>query len=563
MKKGIEHIMKKAVVLYIIPFILYIALLGVMPLMEPDEARYSLIPSAMNQTGNYVTPHIKNTIYLEKPPLAYWMTALSFRMLGENDFSARLFTGLCAWGCILLTFFIGRHFRDEKAGLYAAAVFTISVLPFILGRLNILDVPLTFFLCLSIWLGYLSLTSEKKPYLYYFFYFTCALAFLTKGIIGVVFPFAVLVIWLVWAGRWRQILQLISPVGILIFLAVACPWLYLAQKENADFLWFFFVREHFLRFTTQMHGKTEPFYYFLPIIIAGTIPWSVYLIRAWRRKAIPEWLYRKDENKLLVVWFLFIFIFYSVSSSKLITYIIPVFMPVALFAGGLFRNYEEELPEPSGNKKIFYRLMVFTQSLIIMIALFGVPVLKRYADPDRGLVIMTSGYWWLYMIPALSAVVLMIFLPDWIARKYRRGWFLTVYLLCCLLLASIIFLLNDFLSPYRSTQVIRDEIARHVPPGQLFYQYRVNYYGIDFYNKIRTPIIEDFGELSDGIAKMPSEERKKYFLSVHDFYEKIEQEKEIYCLAQRPNLLKELQAKPWKVDILWENGEFYILRIRN
>lgn len=555
--------MKKAVVLYVIPFILYIVLLGVMPQMEPDETRYSLIPSAMNETGNYVTPHIKNTIYLEKPPLAYWVTSFSFRILGENDFSARLFSGLCAWGCILLTFFIGRHFRDEKTGLYAAAVLTISMLPFILGRLNILDMPLTFFLCLSIWLGYLSLTSEKKKYLYYLFYFTCALAFLTKGIIGVVFPFAVLVIWLIWAGRWRQILQLISPVGILIFLAVVCPWLYLAQKENADFLWFFFVREHFLRFTTQMHGKTEPFYYFLPIIIAGTIPWSVYLIRAWRHKAIPDWLYRKDENKFLVVWFLFIFIFYSVSSSKLITYITPVFMPVALFAGGLFRNYEEELPEPSGNKKIFYRLMVFTQSLIIIIALFGVPVLKRYADPDRGLVIMTSGYWWLYMIPALLAAVLMIFLPDWIARKYRRGWFLTIYLLCCLLLTSMIFLLNDFLSPYRSTLVIRDEIARRVPPGQLLYQYRVNYYGIDFYNKIRTPIIEDFGELSDGIAKMPAEERKKYFLSVNDFYEKIKQEKEIYCLAQRPNLLKELQAKPWKVDILWENGEFYILRIRN
>jgi 4-amino-4-deoxy-L-arabinose transferase-like glycosyltransferase len=555
--------MKKAVVLYVIPFILYIALLGVMPQMEPDETRYSLIPSAMNETGNYVTPHIKNTIYLEKPPLAYWATALSFRILGENDFSARLFTGLCAWGCILLTFFIGRHFRDEKAGLYAAAVLTISILPFILGRLNILDTPLTFFLCLSIWLGYLSLTSEKKKYLYYLFYFTCALAFLTKGIIGVVFPFAILVIWLIWAGRWRQILQLISPVGILIFLVVVCPWLYLAQKENSDFLWFFFVREHFLRFTTQMHGKTEPFYYFLPIIIGGTIPWSVYLIRAWQQKKWKEYLFQKDENKLLVVWFLFIFLFFTVSSSKLATYITPVFLPIALFAGSIFRNYEEELLEPSGRRKVFYRIIIFIQSLILAVALFGVPFLKRYADPDAGLVIMTSGYWWLYMVPALLVAVLMVFLPDWMARKYRSGWFLTIYLLCCLLLASMIFLLNDFLYPYRSTLVARDAIARYVPPDQLLYQYRVNYYGIDFYNKIRTPVVEDFGELGDGIAKMPVEEKKKYFLSVNDFYEKIKQENEIYCLAQRPKQLKELQANPWKVDILWENGEFYLLRIRN
>ncbi|MDD4862341.1 MAG: glycosyltransferase family 39 protein [Smithellaceae bacterium] len=555
--------MKKIYILLLVPFILYIALLGVMPLMEPDEARYGLIASAMNETGNYVTPHIKHTIYLEKPPLASWATAISFKIFGENDFSARLFTGLCAWGCILLVYFIGRHFRDEKTGLYSAAILTISVYPFMIGRINILDMPLTFFLCLSIWLGYLSIIREKRKYLYYLFYFTCALAFLTKGIIGVVFPFGILVLWMIWAGRWRQILQLISPVGILIFLAAVCPWLYLAQKENADFLWFFFVREHFLRFTTQMHGKTEPFYYFLPIIFAGTLPWSVYLIRAWQRKATTEWLYRKDENKFLVVWFLLILIFYSVSSSKLMTYIVPVFLPVSLFAGSIFRNYEEDLTEPAGKRKIFYRLIVIIQSFIVLAALFVVPILKRYADPDKGLVIMTSGYWWLYAMPVLLAVVLMIFLPDWIARKYRSGWFLTIYLLCCLLLASMIFLLNDFLSPYRSTFVARDAIARHVPPGQLLYQYKVNYYGIDFYNKIRTPIVEDFGELRDGVLKMPVEERKKYFLSVNDFHEKIRQEKEIYCITKRPKKLKELQANPWKINVLWENGEFFLLRIRN
>jgi 4-amino-4-deoxy-L-arabinose transferase-like glycosyltransferase len=237
--------MQKRYVLFLIPFILYIGLLCVMPQMEPDEARYSLIPSAMNHTGDYVTPHIKNTVYLEKPPLAYWVTAISFKIFGENDFAARLFAGLSAWGCILLTFFIGNHFRDEKTGLYAAAILTVSIFPFILGHLNILDMPLTFFLCLSIWFGYLSLIRQNKRYLYYLFYFACALAFLVKGIVGAIFPFAILFLWLIWSGRWRQILRLVSPAGILIFAIVVAPWLILAQKANADFLWFFFVREHF------------------------------------------------------------------------------------------------------------------------------------------------------------------------------------------------------------------------------------------------------------------------------------------------------------------------------
>jgi len=554
---------KKKYILFIIPFLLYVALLGVLPQMEPDEVRYSLIAAAMNETGNYVTPQIKNTIYLEKPPLVSWATAASFKIFGENDFSARLFSGLCAWGCILLVFWIGRRFRDEKTGLYAAAVLTISVFPFMLGRINILDMPLTLFLCLAIWLGYLSLADEKKRWLACGFYFACALAFLTKGIVGVVFPFAILVIWLIREGRWRSLPRLISPAGILIFLAVVCPWLYLAQKENPDFLWFFFVREHFLRFTTQMHGKTEPFYYFLPVLIGGTLPWSVFLIRAWQPAKWKERLFRKEENRFLAVWFLFVFLFYTVSSSKLATYIAPVFLPLALFAGNIFRGHEEAPSEPAGKREVFYRLLLWGQFLVIAAAVILPPVLKQYHDPSRGLVIMISNAWWICVLPVFLAAGLMTFLPDWIFRRKGAGWFSTMYLLCCLLLAGLLFPLNDFLSPYRSALTAKEAIARHVPRERLLYQYRVNFYGIDFYNKIRTPIVEDFGELGDGIMKMPEAERKAYFLSTQEFFEKGRREKEIYCITQHAERLKELQAQFARMEVLWENGAFYLLRIHN
>jgi 4-amino-4-deoxy-L-arabinose transferase-like glycosyltransferase len=555
--------MQKKYILFLIPLILYIGLLAVMPQMEPDEARYSLIPSAMNQSGNYVTPHIKNVVYLEKPPLVYWVTALSFKIFGENDFSARLFAALCAWGCILLTYFIGKHFRDEKTGLYAAALLTISVFPFALGRINILDMPLTFFLCLSIWLGYLFLTGEKKKYLYYLFYFSCALAFLTKGVVGVVFPFAILVLWLFWIGRWRELWKLFSPVGILIFLIVVCPWLILAQKENSDFLWFFFVHEHFLRFTTQMHSKTEPFYYYLPVIIAGTIPWSVYLIKAWKGKSIKEWLFSKEKNKLLIVWFFFIFLFYTTSSSKLAPYIAPVFLPLALFAGSIFRNYEDNTLEAIEKKKVLYRLAVIFQPLIIIIVLFLPPALKQYSDPEKGLVIMTSGSWWLYVLLPMLTAFLMIFLPDLIFNKLRRGWFLTVYLLCAVFLAGMLFPLNDFLAPYRSARVAKEAILRYVPVDQDLYQYRENFYGIDFYNKIRTPIVEDFGELLEGTVKLPPAEKKRYFLTREEFFQLCAQRKDVYCITQHKNKLSEIKEKLPKVEVLWDNGAFYLLHIKN
>jgi 4-amino-4-deoxy-L-arabinose transferase-like glycosyltransferase len=556
--------MQKRYILFLIPLILYIALLPTMPQMEPDEARYSLIASAMNESGNYITPHIKNVIYLEKPPLVSWVTAIFFKIFGESDFSARLFVALCAWGCILLAYFIGRHFRDEKTGLYAAMLLTISSFHFVLGRINILDMPLTFFICLAIWLGYLALKKQNKKYLFYLFYFACALAFLTKGIIGVVFPFGILIIWLIWTGRWRQIWKLFSPIGILVFLIVVCPWLIMAQKENSDFLWFFFVREHFLRFTTKMHGKTEPFYFYLPIIIGGILPWVVYLIKAWKNKYIADSLFSRDENKLLIVWLLLIFIFYTISSSKLPTYIAPMFLPLALFAGCIFKKYEEEIQSGTVNwKKHLYRIALILQSLIVIVALLLPPIFKKYSDAEKGLVIMTSNYWWLYIIIPVIVLVLMTFLPDLIYKKFKKGWFFSIYVFCAILLGSILFPLNDFLAPYRSAKVTKEAIAVHVPPDQDLYQYRVNFYGIDFYNRIRTPIVEDFGELSEGIAKMTEKERKHYFLSVEDFFKLCAEKKDIYCITQHNEKLRQIRQRFPKAEVLWDNKAFYLLHIKN
>jgi 4-amino-4-deoxy-L-arabinose transferase-like glycosyltransferase len=557
--------MQKKYILFLIPLILYIGLLATMPQMEPDEARYSLIASAMNESGNYVTPHIKNVIYLEKPPLVSWVTAVFFKVLGENDLAARLFTGLCAWGCIMLAYFIGRHFRDEKTGLYAAAILTVSCFHFFVGRINILDMPLTFFICLSIWLGYLALERKNQKYLFYLFYFTCGLTFLTKGLVGVVFPFAILVVWLIWIGQWRRVLQLFSPIGILIFLVVVCPWLILAQKENADFLWFFFVREHFLRFTTKMHGKTQPFYYFLPIIIAGTVPWSVYLIKAWKNKTFKDYFFKSDENKLLIVWFLFILLFYSVSSSKLITYIAPVFIPLSLVAACILKKYDTVLQsEEPVAKKIFFRVMIIIQSLLFVLALLAIPILQKLFPVEKGgLVIMISSYWWFYIIVPVITLTLMTFLPDLILRKYRKGWFFTIYVLSALFLGSLLFPLNDFLAPYRSAKVAREAIVRYVPAGEDLYQYRDNFYGIDFYNKIRTPIVEDFGELSEGIVKLAPEEKKRYFLSTNEFFELCAKKKDVYCITQHQKRLKEIRAKMPKTEVLWDNSVFYLLHIRN
>ncbi len=118
--------------------------------------------------------------------------------------------------------------------------------------------PLTFFVCLATWAGYRYFAGDgqRKGWLY-LLYVGSALAFLTKGLIGIAFPFAIMILWLFISKRWGDILRLFSPVGVILFLLISCPWIILVQKANKDFLWFFFIREHFLRYTTTLHGRNH------------------------------------------------------------------------------------------------------------------------------------------------------------------------------------------------------------------------------------------------------------------------------------------------------------------
>jgi hypothetical protein len=195
-----------------------------------------------------------------------------------------------------------------------------------------------------------------------------------------------------------------------------------------------------------------------------------------------------------------------------------------------------------------------------MLALLAIPLIKKYLDPSSDLVIMTSDRWWLYILPTLGAALLLMFVPDLVARKTGRNWFLTLYMSSCLLLAGMILPIDDFISPYRSTLVAREAIARYVPKDALLYQYRDIFYGIDYYNKIRTAVAGDFGELGFGIIQLSPEERRKYFLYRHEFFDKVENEKELYCIINRRKRLKELQEKYPDVEILWDNGAFSLMR---
>ncbi|MDO9515849.1 MAG: glycosyltransferase family 39 protein [Syntrophales bacterium] len=542
----------KLLFLLVVPLILYITLLPAMPLMEPDEARYSDISSLMNSTGDYVTPHLNHVVYLEKPPLSYWATALSFKIFGENDFSSRLFVGLCAWGCIILVYCIGVFFSGEKTGLYSAGILTTFLFHFILGRINILDIPLAFFVCLAIWAGYRHIQQEGKgrAWWVYLLYFSSALAFLTKGLIGIVFPFAILIVWLLVSGRWRTVFTLFSPVGILILLAVSCPWIILAQRANKDFLWFFFIQEHLLRYTTTMHGKENPFFFYIPILIAGTVPWCAFLFEAVAGTVGRKISLRGELDwRFLLTWILFIFIFFSLSSSKLIPYMTPLFLPVAVIFGHLFNLYDGR-----GRTRRLVLLPVALQSCIFVILLCVPLFLARHN--------ITAGEWLPRIALPILALVMLVFVPDIVKRRWNKGWFLSIYLISILFMGSLLIPLSHFLTPYKSAYPVSQAIKTLLPPGEELFQYGISDYGIDFYSKIRTPVVDDFGELSYGIERLSPDERSRYFLTSEDFFRLCREKGDIYCVTKYARRVARLKEKITEVQIIWDNGAYFLLRLR-
>ncbi len=537
-----------------------------MPLMEPDEARYSCIPSFMNHTGDYITPRLHHVVYLEKPPLSYWATALLFKIFGENEFSSRLFTALCAWGCIFLVYRIGAFFHDEKTGLYSAGVLSTFLLYSILGKINILDMPLTFFVCLATWAGYryFARDCQKKGWLY-LLYINSALAFLTKGLIGVLFPFSIMILWLFISKRGHDVLRLFSPVGVALFLLISCPWIILVQKANKDFLWGFFIHEHFLRYTATNGSRNHTILFYVPIAVLGTLPWSAFLLKALKEgveKRTP--LFRATEKHFLLVWIFFIFIFFSFSSSKLIPYIAPIFIPIAIILGHLFRLYEDRniTLEKKRGKRFLYDLPIILMSLLF-IAILLLPFFIKNLNLGAYQVNLHFGNGWGLIILPMLFLVMMIFLPPLVRRKWGRGWFFTVTILSAFFLVSIQFTISHFLTPYKSAYPVSKAIRALLPPNQEVYQFRTSLYGIEFYNKIRTPLVGRYGggELDFGIHQLSPEERSHYYLLIGRFYHLCKEKGDIYCVTQGKENVEELKKEVSTHEVIWNNGVYYLLRL--
>jgi 4-amino-4-deoxy-L-arabinose transferase-like glycosyltransferase len=321
---------------------LFFQFLGRLPLIDPDEGRYIEIPREMLARGDFITPMLNQVKYFEKPPLHYWLNALSLSVFGENEFAARFAGTLCGLLTVLLVYYLGRQLMGRRSGLYAAILLGTAGGFLVQSRINFTDMTLTFFLSAAFACFALAERDGEahKARYYYLFYLFMALAVLAKGLIGIVLPGAVIFIYLLCTRRWGMLREMRLVSGGALFLLVSAPWFVLVSLKNPEFPQFFFIHEHFQRFLTKVHHRYQPLWFFLPVLLGTMLPWSPFipaaLKRGWRERS------SRTQTLFLLLWALVIFAFFSKSSSKLVPYILPVFPPLALLIGNWFAGVASE-----------------------------------------------------------------------------------------------------------------------------------------------------------------------------------------------------------------------------
>lgn len=318
-------------------------------LAEPDETRYAEIPREMLASGDFVTPQLNSVPYLEKPPLFYWANAASFKMFGESTWAARLPARVVAVGSTFLILLAVGRLWGARSGLVAAILFLASPLGFVLSRLNTMDGMLTFFFTATVFAGYATIrraeTGKNALMLSTLAGVAAAGGMLTKGLVAVVLPGAILLLWSLATGRVRHLRPLILGPALPVFLLLSVPWFLVMESRHAGFLEFIFFREHVARFLTSVHRREGPFYYFLPVLVAGFLPGLPFLVSALKNS--EGWARQRREHSeelLFLIWVSVVFVFFSLSSSKLIPYVLPAWPALAALAAraGVIQHTERQ-----------------------------------------------------------------------------------------------------------------------------------------------------------------------------------------------------------------------------
>ncbi|MBN3835714.1 glycosyltransferase family 39 protein [Burkholderia sp. Ac-20344] len=480
--------------------IVWFAPLGLRHLIPSDEGRYAEMAREMFVTGDWITPRYNGYKYFEKPPLQTWLNALTFAWFGIGEWQARLYTAVASFAGVLLVGYTGARLFNPLSGFLAAVVLASSPYWNLMGHFNALDMGLAFWMALSLCSLLLAQRPGLRPAAARGWMWACwaamAFAVLSKGLVGLILPGAVLVLYTLIARDWALWKRLYLVSGLVIFFAIVTPWFVLVQQRNPEFFNFFFVVQQFRRYLTPEQNRPGPLYYFVPVLLVGFLPW---LSVAWQslRHALrmPRQPNGFSPMLVLLIWSAFIFLFFSASHSKLISYVLPVAPALALIIGAY-------LPLMSADR---FRRHLLGYLVFFVAAAFGIIALAYQGDARTPNALYRAFQMWLYAGLAIAAALTLA--AAWLNRRASVAAALAAFGAAWLAFGTIGGTGHDEFGRYSSgallAPAVRAELAK-LPPDTPFYSIEMLDHTFPFYMGHTTIMVQRQDELAFGISVEPN-----------------------------------------------------------
>jgi 4-amino-4-deoxy-L-arabinose transferase-like glycosyltransferase len=475
---------------------LWFATLGARRLIEPDEGRYAEISREMLVTEDWLTPRLNGIKYFEKPPLQYWATAGAYRLWGQNEFSARFWTGFTGFAGIVLLGFAGRRLFDVRSGLAASAILASSLLYVVVSHFITLDMSLAFFMELAVFSFLLAQrTPPQSPaerYWMWLAWTATALGFLSKGLVALILPALTLLVYSAVTRETSAWKRLHVLTGLPLLLAISAPWVIAVSLRNPEFPQFFFLHEQLDRFLTTIHHRDAPWWYFLPLLVLGALPWSSLCLFSFTSSWRADTGSRFQARRFLWLYIIVVMLFFSVSHSKLPPYIAPAFPAIALLTADAMTRM---------------RAITLHRQFVVMASVLALLTITILLLPDHiagaksvDLVIhlrpWTAGALGITALSAALAVSLL--------KENNRQSPVLVMGFGTLLGMSLLIYGADALRMTRSDQALAAQLLPQLTPEHTLYSIGQYPQTLPFYLGRTLKLVEFRGELDFGLTQEPA-----------------------------------------------------------
>ena len=538
----------QTVILLLCGAILFFWRLGVPGLMDPDEGRYAEIAREMLASGDFITPQLNFLPYLEKPPLVYWLTALSIWIGGPHEWTARLIPAVSALLGLSAVYWLARRLFGEETARLATVITATSAGYFLLGRILTLDMPLTACLTWAVALAYVAWRQEERRALFWA-YLAMGLGVLTKGPVAVVLPALIFLVWMILEKQWRQWRRLWHPGGALLLVLIVVPWYLLAAWQNPEFFRYFFWEEHVQRFVNPRVHAGQPVYFYVGVVLVGMLPWTFLLPWAWGASRDKEAdAQAASDRRFLLVWFGVVFVFFSLARAKLFPYLLPGLPPLALLLARALASTAVDEQQQSSIWRWTLRGWLLTAAALLaagFILFLGAPqTWERLAFLAPYL---TAG-------GILLAALPLLLLLGRFSPAARRG----ILIGGALILNILLILGLERLAPQRSPRLLAELINQQRQAHSVILGYQSYSQGISFYTGQPVYLFGLRGELDFGLRQRPA--NPYFFGTIAQVSAFLQRHPDFFVIIDPENLKIFQSMHPYPVKVLAKWRKYLLIR---